>query len=152
MARGRARTGLLVTAFAALSAAGLVMPETAGATTTALRPLERIVLPPATVRNALPPVVTSPPAIKPVPPANQIHTKVLSVTPAQGATNVALSERVTIKLSAPPRARCTNADVDPPVAGKWWVNGNTLTFVAASGYSPWATERVAVKPPLAAPG
>ena len=52
MARGRARTGLLVTAFAALSAAGLVMPETAGATTTALRPLERIVLPPATVRNA----------------------------------------------------------------------------------------------------
>ena len=40
----------------------------------------------------------------------------------------------------------------PPVAGKWWVNGNTLTFVAANGYSPWATERVTVKPPLAAPG
>jgi L,D-transpeptidase catalytic domain len=152
MARGRARTGLLVTAFAAFSVAALVTPGTAGAATTGLRPAERIVLPPATVRNALPPVVTSPPAKKPAPPANQIHTKVLSITPAQGATNVAVSERVTIKLSAPPTSGAPMPTLTPPVAGKWWVNGNTLTFVAASGYSPWANERVTVKPPLAAPG
>ena len=40
--------------------------------------------------------------------------------------------------------------LEPPVAGKWWVNGNRLTFVAATGYSPWTTEHVTVTPPLAA--
>ena len=39
----------------------------------------------------------------------------------------------------------------PAVAGKWSVDRQTLTFVPASGYHPWTTERVIVGSRLAAP-
>ena len=154
--QARTRTGFLLVAFAAFSAAGLLTPGAASASTKVVQPSVSVVLPPATVRNALPPeVAPSPaakpsPATKPSPPAQQVSTKVLAATPAQGATNVAVGERITIKLSAPPAPGAPMPTLQPPVAGKWWVNGNTLTFVAATGYSPWTTEHVTVTPPLAA--
>ena len=152
--RGRACARVvLVTAFAAFSMAGLLMPETAGAATRGPQPSVRIVLPPATVRASLPPIpVKPPPPVKPVSPPDHVSTKVVSITPAQGATNVSERQRVTVNLSAPPVAGDPMPTLQPPVAGKWWVNGKTLTFVADTGYSPWATEHVIVNPPLAAPG
>ena len=104
--RGRARTGVvLVTAFAAFSTAGLLMPEAAGAATHGSQPSVRIVLPPATVRNSLPPIPVKPPLpVKPVATPDHVSTKVLSVTPAQGATNVSEGQRITVNLSAPPMA------------------------------------------------
>ena len=140
--QARTRTGFLLVAFAAFSAAGLLTPGAASTSTKVVQPSVSVVLPPATVRNALPPeVAPSPaakpsPATKPSPPAQQVSTKVLAATPAQGATNVAVGERITIKPSAPPAPGAPMPTLEPPVAGKWWVNGNTLTFVAATGYSP----------------
>ena len=95
-----------------------------------------------------------PPAPKPKPakPAHEVATKVLTTTPLPGATNIAVGQRITIKLSAPPAKGAPMPTLVPPVAGKWWVNGKTLTFVVAAGYGPWTTEHVIVKSPLAAPG
>lgn len=38
----------------------------------------------------------------------------------------------------------------PPVAGKWTVQGRTLTFTPTTGYRPWSTERMRFPPGLAA--
>jgi peptidoglycan hydrolase-like protein with peptidoglycan-binding domain len=158
----RSRTRLVVSAFAAFSMAGLIIPQAAVAATRTDVPSVRVVLPPETVRTALPPgVAVSRPAPAPAPkpkpkpkpakPAHEVATKVLTTTPLPGATNIALSQRITIKLSAPPAKGAPMPALVPPVAGKWWVNGKTLTFVAAAGYGPWTTEHVVVKSPLAAP-
>ena len=138
--------------------AGLIIPQPAVAATRADVPSVRIVLPPATVRTALPPgAAVSRPAASPAPkpkpaqPAHEVATKVLTTTPLPGATNIAVGQRITIKLSAPPAKGAPMPTLVPPVAGKWWVNGKTLTFVVAAGYGPWTTEHVIVKSPLAAP-
>lgn len=164
------RRRLFVTSFAAFSAAGLLLPAVASATTRAAVPSVRVVLPPVAVRTKLPHPVTKPATHTSKPggskpgspkPANpkpaskakaQTSTKVLAITPHQGATNVAVSERITIKLSAAARPHAPMPTLQPPVAGKWWVNGKTLTFVPATGFSPWTTESVVVKSPLAGPG
>jgi peptidoglycan hydrolase-like protein with peptidoglycan-binding domain len=150
----RQRRRLLVSAVSAVGAfsmAGLVVPQAAGAATRPGAPSVRIVLPPETVKTALPPAAVSRPAPKPVKPARQVATRVLTTTPPPGATNVAVGERITIKLSAPPAKGVPMPVLVPPVAGKWWVNGKTLTFAATAGYGPWTTEHVSVKSPLAAP-
>jgi peptidoglycan hydrolase-like protein with peptidoglycan-binding domain len=151
--RGRGSTGLFVTALAACSAVGLLAPGAASATTMAAHPSVRIVLPPVAVRTSLPPPARTKPAAKPAssPPATTTGVKVLVATPSSGQTNVAVGERITIKLSAPPTRGAPMPTLQPPVAGKWWVDGQTLTFVTATGWSPWTTEHVAIKSPLAAP-
>jgi peptidoglycan hydrolase-like protein with peptidoglycan-binding domain len=149
---GRAprRVRLLVTAFGTFSMVGLLAPAAASATTRA-RPSVGIVLPPVAIRPALPPAPQSRPAPKAVPSGPVVGTKVVSTTPSPNATNVAMSGRITVKLSAPPEPRTPMPTLQPPVAGRWWVDGETLTFVPSSGFTPWATEHVAVNSPLAAP-
>jgi peptidoglycan hydrolase-like protein with peptidoglycan-binding domain len=152
------RTRLLVTALAAFSTVGLLVPAAASAETRPALPSVRIVLPPVAVRATLPPHAVSKPAAS-VPKtatkttgkvAPQTATRVVATTPRPGATGVALGERITIKLSAPPAPGAAMPTLQPPVAGKWWKDAQTLTFVPAIGFSPWATEHVVVKPPLAA--
>ena len=162
--RGR-RTRLLLSGLATFSAAGLLMPGMASAATRTAQPSVRIVLPPVAVHVVVPPEDVSKAGTKPAPSASQpgakatatkptapqTTTKVISATPGPGATNVALAERITIQLSAPPAPHAPMPALRPAVAGKWWVNGKTLTFVTADGWSPWATEHVTINSPLAAP-
>jgi peptidoglycan hydrolase-like protein with peptidoglycan-binding domain len=153
--RGSRRTRSFVTAFAACSAVALLVPAAASAATIAAQPSVRIVLPPVAVRTAVPSPAPAKPAVKPAPRPSQpaaptTGTRVLSVTPGSGQTNVAVGERITIKLSASPAAGAPMPTLQPPVPGKWWRNGQTLTFVTANGWIPWTTEHVVVKSPLAA--
>lgn len=69
---------------------------------------------------------------------------ILSTTPANGATDVASDQVVTVHLSAPVASTAGLPAFSPPVSGTWTqVGPSTFTFAASAPFIPTSTETLA---------
>lgn len=71
---------------------------------------------------------------------------VTSISPAQGATNVATNAALTVNYSLPLSETPPAPTLNPPVVGNWTRQGSTMTFVPTGGWLPYASETVTVPP------
>ena len=69
---------------------------------------------------------------------------VTSVTPANGATNVAGTTPVVVNLSAPVAAGSPMPTLSPAVPGTWQPSGTTLRFTPAGAFLPYSAVTVTV--------
>ena len=116
MRRWRGRRG------AALTAGGLALVVAAGVATAAL----------ASPGSHTVPVAAARAAVQQARPAGPL--RVLSVTPAPGATDVNGTAPVRVRFSAPLAASSPMPALSPHIAGAWQVEGDTAVFTPASGY------------------
>jgi peptidoglycan hydrolase-like protein with peptidoglycan-binding domain len=131
--------GVAVAAVAALSAqtaSGGSLRSVSGAPLEhgAASALARLSSAPGTTTTTLPPVPT-----------------VVAVSPAPGATGVALSSGVKVLLSSAPRHGAPMPALSPAITGRWHVSGTLLTFTPSGHFPPWQTETLTVPPALAQP-
>ncbi len=95
--------------------------------------------------QATSPTAAAAPTSTPAPAVDQGPLRVLSVTPADGATGVASDATVTVQFTHPLASGSPTPTLTPPVPGSWQaLTPTTWTFVADAPFVPSTAETVTV--------